>query len=109
MKKIDIAYQPTEIQAGNVVKLSASPADNTKFDDYRWSIPGEWGTPDRARPDLVDWNTRGLKSDTYKISVEAKLAADPSKGILPAEEGYGSIDLYVAPRSLSAEDVEGLA
>jgi hypothetical protein len=115
MNTIDIDWQPKEIHEGMIVELTASTPDQVKFDDYRWDVVPPSGVydrgvltpPDPAEPGVILWNTTGLKSGNYRIYVEAKTAAD-SMGVLGTER-KNHVNLYVAPRSLSAQDVEGFA
>ena len=40
MKKIDIGYQPTEIQEGVMVKLTASTSAPARISECRWRVDG---------------------------------------------------------------------
>jgi hypothetical protein len=116
MKRIDIGYQPTEIQEGMVVKLTASTSPPAKISECRWRVEGPLvfaeraiSTPDPLEPGVVLWDTSGLQPGPYTIFVEAALAAVGPKGSVVPGEGAGEIDVHVGARLFSAQDVEGLA
>lgn len=96
MKKIDISYQPTEIRQAMTVKLTASTSDNVRFDEYRWRVDGvpliePLKKTKREKPNVINWNTSGLQSGTYNISVQARPVATTKKY-------SGEINVYVRPR-----------
>ncbi len=109
--KIEINCQPTEIQEGMQVTLTASaPA---KISDCKWRVKGPLGEDvlkiQPLEPDVTDvivWDTTGLPSGHYTIHVKAKVAGRGSAG---ATESAGDIDVNVLPRSVSSQDVERLA
>ena len=114
MTKIEIRCQPTEIQEGTMVRLTASAPAKIRS-DCTWRVvgpgadAGTWKTPEPPRPGIVIWNTTGLQPGSYTIYVTAELAATGSKGSVATTEGTGEIDVDVLPRSVSSQDVERLA
>jgi hypothetical protein len=101
---IDIRYRPNEIREGMTVKLSASTSDNVVVDEYRWRVDGVALTEPpkktkREQPNVILWNTSGLQSRTYRISVEAGLAARAGvKGSVATKKYTGEINVQVRPR-----------
>jgi hypothetical protein len=116
MTKIDIAYKPTDVQEGMVVTLTATPSTPATLSDCRWRVDGpgvfDGGTlsmPDAQTPNIIRWNTSGLQSGSYRISVAASLASGRAKGSAVSTEETGEIELDVQARLLSAQELEGLA
>jgi hypothetical protein len=63
-----------------MVTFTASPPATIR--ECRWQVDGPGAfdhsaltTPDRRKPGIIRWDTSGLPSGNYKISVEAKLAS----------------------------------
>src|SRR5438552_15322948 len=117
MKKIDIGYEPTEIQEGMMVKLIASTAPPAKISECKWRVQGPGvlqeedalTIPDTLKPAVILWDTTGLQSGPYTIYVEAKLASPGAKGSVATTDGAGDVEVTVLPRSVSSLDVERLA
>jgi hypothetical protein len=116
MKKIDIGVQPAEIQEGMMVRLTASTPAPAKLSQCKWSVagPGLFSggaleSPDPPQPGVILWDTTGLQSGRYRISVQATLAPADSKGAVAGTDGAGEIDVQVRARLFSAQDVDGLA
>ena len=113
MTKIEIRCQPTEIQEGTMVRLTASAPAKIRS-ECTWRVvgpgadAGTWKTPEPPQPGVVIWNTTGLQPGSYTIYVTAELAATGSKGSV-ATEGAGEIDVDVRARLFSAEEMDGLA
>jgi hypothetical protein len=119
MKNIVITPRPPEkITEGTKVTLTASgPGTIT---DCKWRVDGPGivdqrtlTTPDSADSCVIHWDTCGLQTGSYKISVTAKLDAAYSKGLVASPvantEDTGEIYIDVQSRSLSAKDMEGMA
>lgn len=107
--KIDIDYNPKDINEGTVVRLvTSAPSANHNY-KYTWMLDENLIVNPVSDPGLCLLDTTGLQPGSYKISVRAELdPADQENVPRGARQGEGETALSVQPRSLSSYDLDRL-